>query len=76
MDKTSFKDKDAENLAKLLNIVAEKADFNLKVKEVIELYGLLAWAQQDLMKKIKEHVLEVRAVHEPEKKTRTGKASK
>lgn len=61
-----FKEKDSENLVKLLNMLGEKAKFKLNVKETITLYGLLAWAQHDLKKKIDANILEVRAVREPE----------
>jgi len=65
MLKSSFTDKDSANLVKLLNFVADKAKLNLEVKDVIEFYGLLVWAQNDLKKKIEQNVLEVLAVKEP-----------
>lgn len=64
MDK-GFKEKDLENLTKLLNFIAEKAEFKVNVKETISFYGLMAWAQQELMKKIKDNILEIKKVHEP-----------
>lgn len=75
-----FTEKDLENLAKLLNLVAERAVFkDLSVKDVITTYGLFAWAQKDLIKKIEDHILEVKALREikpqePEPKPKKGKA--
>lgn len=78
-----FTDKDTENLVKLLNFVGEKARFELGAKDVIELFGLLAWAQQDLKKKIEANVFEVKNVYEapepepePKKPTRRSRAKK
>jgi hypothetical protein len=60
MKKNAFTDKDAENLTKLLNLISQKGEFNLKVNDVIQLFGLLAWAQKELLPKINEHVFEVK----------------
>lgn len=80
MDQGKFKEKDSENLAMLLNFIAEKAKFQVDVKDTIKFYGLLVWAQTELSKKIKDNILEVLAVHEPEpepkKPARRTKASK
>jgi len=66
LEANKFNEKDSKNLVNFLNIIAEEGDFNLKVKEVIEFYGLLAWAQQELRRKIEANTLEVKAIHEPE----------
>lgn len=80
MDAGRFKEKDSENLVRLLNFIASNAKFNLEIKEVIELYGLMAWAQQELKAKIDGHILEVKAVYEaepePKKPARRSRAKK
>ena len=76
LDRNKFSEKDSENLVKLLNFVAQKGKFTLDVKEVIELYGLMAWAQQELKAKIEANILEVKSIKEPEKKSGGRKASK
>lgn len=65
-----FTDKDVERLTSFLNFVAKKGKFELDVKEVIDFYGLLAWAQKDLIKKMKDNILEVIDVVEPTKKSK------
>jgi hypothetical protein len=61
-----FVEKDKENLVKLLNKIAEKAKFgDMQVKDIIETFSLLAWAQKELVGKIEANILEVVAVHEP-----------
>ncbi len=77
MSPNSFKEKDSKNLVKFLNLIADKGKFELEVKEVIEFYGLLAWAQQELKKKIESNIVEVLAVHEPTpKKSSKSKGKK
>ena len=73
---SSFKEKDSENLVKLLNFIAKKGKFELEIKEVIELYGLMAWAQQELKSKIDNNILEVKDVKEPVKPSRKRRGSK
>lgn len=61
----AFKDKDKENLVRLLNFIADKAKFKIGVKEAIEFYGLLSWAQKELLQKIDANIAEVIKVHPP-----------
>lgn len=78
MGPLSFTDKDKEKLIELLNTVAEKSTFDgLKIKDVIRIYGLLSWAQKDLLSKIDANILEVQAVKklvEEEKPAKPKKA--
>lgn len=71
-----FSEKDKANLVEFLNFVAEHAKFEMNVKEIIRFYGLLAWAQQELARKIEDNLLEVKAVHEPTKAAPRPKARK
>ena len=65
MTPMKMKEKDKENLVKLLNMIADKAEFNgMRVKDIIETFSLLAWAQKELVPKIDANILEVVAVHE------------
>lgn len=60
-----FTERDKENALKFLNKVAERAKFDgLQVKEIIDIFGLLAWAQKELIAKIEANILEIVAVHE------------
>jgi glutaredoxin-related protein len=76
----TFTEKDTANLVEFLNMVAQRAKFeDLKVKEVIRLYGLLSWAQKDLLNKIESNILEIKEVRQmvkEEEKPATKKASK
>mgnify|MGYP007073200811 FL=1 len=63
MTKNSFSEKDLKNATKLLNFVAKNAEFKMDTAQVIEYFGLMAWAQQELVAKIKDNILEVKAVH-------------
>lgn len=64
LDASKFKEKDLENLTKLLNFIAEKGKFKLTVKDTITFYGLMAWAQQELRKKVQDNIFEYAKVHE------------
>jgi len=76
----TFTEKDTANLVEFLNMVAQRAKFeDLKVKEVIRLYGLLSWAQKDLLNKIESNILEIKEVRQmvkEEEKPAVKKASK
>ena len=72
--KQKFSDKDSENLVRFLNFVADKAKFELKVKEVIEFYKLLAWAQTELKQKLEANIMGEYKLHEPEPKPAKPKA--
>lgn len=58
----SFKERDKDNLVDLLNFLGTKARFDLTTQEVIKFFGLLAWAQKELVPKIDQHILEVKRV--------------
>lgn len=60
----SFTEKDKDNLIEFLNFISDKASFTLNTKETIKFYGLLAWAQKELVPKIDANILEVKAVKE------------
>jgi hypothetical protein len=78
-DKNKFKEADAEKMVELLNFIAKEAVFkDIDVQKTIKFYGLLSWAQGQLLSKIKDNILEVVAVHtpkpEPKKKAAKAKA--
>lgn len=60
MKPNSFTEKDSENLTKLLNLISQKGDFHLRVPDIIQMFGLLAWAQKELLPKINDHIFEVK----------------
>lgn len=62
----NFTEKDSDNLVKLLNLIASNARFDLDVKEIIQMYGLLAWSQQELKSKINGNILEIKNIVNPE----------
>ncbi len=58
-----FSEKDAEKLVSLLNFIATNAEFNkLKVRDVIEFYKQLNWAQIELLNKIQANVFEIKEI--------------
>lgn len=72
-----FTSKDTEKLVELLNTVALQAKFkDLDVKEIIRIYGLLNWAQKDLLIKIESNIIEVKSIRklEEEKPAKKAKA--
>lgn len=66
--KNKFNKEDSLKAVKFLNFIAKKAKFNLDTQEVIDYYKLLSWAQTELVPKIDANILEVIAMHKPEKK--------
>ena len=59
-----FDDKDLQNSKDLLNFINTHGKFNISVKETIEFFRLLSWAQQVLTKKISENIVGDIKVHE------------
>ena len=64
MGEHNFTDEDKQKVIDFLNMVAEKAKFELDTKEVIRYYGLLSFMQKTLLKKVDLNVLEVKRVVE------------
>lgn len=74
---SSFTAADAEKLTQFLNFVANKAEFRVNVKEIIEFFKLLHWAQNELHKKVEGSVAEITAVrHAPESVKAEAKGQK
>lgn len=62
---SNFTEKDTEKVVEFLNFVATKASFSgLKVSDVVQFYGLLAYCQKELLKKIEDNILEVKQLRE------------
>lgn len=61
-----WNEKDKENLVEFLNFVSDKAEFKVNTQDVIKYFKLLAWAQQELLKKVEDSVVEITKVHKPE----------
>jgi len=75
----NFQEKDVENLVEFLNLLATKSELNgMTFKDSIRFYGLLSWAQQSLLEKIKSNILEVVSTKElkPEEQPKTKSRSK
>ena len=62
MDKLKFTEKDKEDVIKFLNTVAEKAQFSLNTKEIIDFFKLLSSMQQNIIPKIEANILEIKKV--------------
>ena len=71
-----FSEDDKKKVVEFLNLVAEKAKFDLNTSEIIKYYGLLSYFQKELLPKIDANILEIVKVVEPEIITETKKASK
>jgi len=61
-----FNEEDKQNFISFLNMVAEKAKFELNTSEIIKYFKLLAHMQQHIVPKIEANILEIKKVHEPE----------
>ena len=62
----SFTEQDLEQATKFANLVFAKAQWNgLETKETFEIRDSLAWVQTQLLPKIRDNILEVKAVHDP-----------
>lgn len=70
-----FTSKDVEKLVELLNTVALQAKFkDLDVKDIIKIYGLLNWAQKDLLIKIESNIIEIKSIRKLEEDKPAKKA--
>jgi len=70
-----FTSKDVEKLVDLLNTVALQAKFkDLEVKDIIKVYGLLNWAQKDLLVKIESNIIEIKSIRKLEEDKPAKKA--
>ena len=63
----SFTEDDKQKVIELLNMVATHAEFKLSTQELIKYFGLLSYAQKQLIPKIEANILEVKRVIEPPK---------
>ena len=57
-------EEDVKKVIEFLNIVAQKAQFNMNTMEIIKYFGLLSHMQKDIIPKLRDNILEVVAVHE------------
>ena len=74
--KKNFTEEDHKHLTKYLNLVAKHARFDLDTNELIDYFKSLSFMQQVLLKKVEEHILEVKnvvKVKEPEEKPKPRK---
>ena len=62
----NFTEEDVKKLVEFLNVVASKAEFNMKTQEIIQYFGLLSHMQKEIVPKMRDNVLEIVAVHEAE----------
>lgn len=67
MNSNNFSEEDKEKFVEFLNYVAKYAEFKLKTEDLIKYFKLLSHAQQVLLPKIHNHILEVKKVIEPPK---------
>jgi hypothetical protein len=65
---SKFTEEDKKKIVDFLNLVADKATFELTTNEVIKYYGLLSYMQRELIPKVNDNILEVIKVIEPKKK--------
>ena len=67
-----FNEDDVKKLVEFLNMIAQKAEFNMNTQEIIKYFGLLSHMQKEIVPKVRENVLEVVAVHEAESEESKG----
>ena len=60
--KDNFTDADKEKVIQFLNLVAEKAKFEMNTQEVINYFKLLSFMQKELLPKIDSHIFEIKEV--------------
>lgn len=58
----NFTESDVEKMTRLLNMVAAKASFQLNTSEIIQYFGLLSWAQKELLPKLEANIFEIKEV--------------
>jgi hypothetical protein len=67
MGDNNFSEEDYTKVAEFLNFVASKAEFNgWKTEDTVSHFKLLAHMQQQILPKIKDHILEITKIVEPE----------
>lgn len=57
-----FNEQDKEKVVKFLNLLGEKANYNLSTKEVIEFFGYLTYLQKTLIPKIDANIFQIEKV--------------
>ena len=61
----TFRQRDRDNIVALLNFIHTHARYSLTTAQVIELFGLLSWAQKELIPRIDANIMELIARHPP-----------
>jgi len=73
MDGNNFNEDDKAKIIDFLNYIAKNATFTQDVKGALEFVKLLSHMQQVILPKVDGHILEVKKVHKPARKTRSKK---
>lgn len=60
-----FNEDDKQKFIDYLNMIADKATFNLNTNEVISYFKLIQYMQASILPKINANILEIRKVHNP-----------
>ena len=60
-----FNEEDKQKFIDFLNMVADKATFNLNTTEIISYFKLIQHMQVSILPKINANILEIRKVHAP-----------
>jgi len=58
----SFTEEDKESVIQFLNFIANKAEFKMNTKEVIEYFKLLTYMQKTLLSKIDDNIFEIKKI--------------
>jgi len=72
MTQNSFTQEDLDKLIEFLNMISDKAEFKLNTEEVIAYFKLLSHMQQNVLPKVRNHILEVKKITKPKDENRTG----
>jgi len=71
-----FNEKDKEKVIEFLNIVAQKAKFEMNTQEIIKYFSLLSHMQKEILPKINDNILEIKRVIEPKEESKPKKGKK
>jgi hypothetical protein len=66
MNKHNFTEEDKKKAIEFLNCIADKAKWDVSTNELISIFKLLAFMQQELIPKINANILEIVKVVEAE----------
>jgi hypothetical protein len=65
MIEMKFNEEDKQKFIDFLNMIADKATFNLNTSEIINYFKLIQHMQVSILPKINANILEIKKIHNP-----------